>query len=66
MKKETILTQDLDTLTIALQARRRRDAYVGQALRGFFSTLFSRKPAAQQAQPEGWSNALAPLGSAAN
>ena len=50
----------LDTLALARAARSRRDAYVGQMIRGAFATLFSRKSRRQVS--DDWGTALAPLG----
>ncbi|MEZ5658809.1 MAG: hypothetical protein R3E83_09825 [Burkholderiaceae bacterium] len=58
-----ITISTVDTLAVARQARARRDAFVGQMLRGWFATLFQRNEQAP-ANP-GLASALSPLGAAA-
>ncbi|MEZ5651216.1 MAG: hypothetical protein R3E87_11780 [Burkholderiaceae bacterium] len=62
MKTQIVRVNEIDTLAIARQARGRRDAVVGMALR----RLFTRTNSAAEARRASdiWGNALAPLGAA--
>ena len=63
MAARTNTLQHLDTLALARRARARRDAYVGQMIRGAFATLFARSKSRDIR--DDWGTALSPLGSAA-